>query len=167
MKYPLLFFFLFASICGIAQEQNNSPQENVVITSNKGETLVRTNERGDLEINVSKKNLLKLKENGYVLYSYFGAEGDGKTDDIDAIAAAHAIANQEGLSVKADEGASYYIGGKVRTAVIQTDTDFGTAKFIIDDTDVEDHREHVFLVRSTLSPSSLRGYLPLKETRRK
>src|SRR5680860_1411838 len=112
MKYRLLFFFLFASIWGIAQEQTNSPQENVVITSNKKKTKVRTNETGELQINVSKKNLLKFKENGYVRYSDFGAKGDGKTDDIDAIAAAHAIANQEGLSVKADKGAIYYIGGK-------------------------------------------------------
>jgi hypothetical protein len=75
-----------------------------------------------------------------VRYREFGAKGDGKTDDIDAIAEAHAFANQHGLAVKADEGATYYIGGKNRTVVIQTDTDFGTAAFIIDDTDVQDRR---------------------------
>src|SRR5690606_23729839 len=122
MKYRLLFFFLFVSIGTMAQEQT---RENVVITSGKKNTAVRTNEKGELEINVSKKDLRKFKENGQVRYSDLGAKGDGKTDDIDAIAAAHAIANQEGLSVKADEGASYYIGGKARTAVVQTDTDFG------------------------------------------
>ena len=74
---------------------------------------------------------------GLVRYSDFGAKGDGKTDDIDAIAATHAFANQHGLLVKADEGATYYIGGKERTAVIRTDTDFGTAAFIIDDTEVQ------------------------------
>jgi hypothetical protein len=52
--------------------------------------------------------------------------GDRKTDDIDAIAATHAFANQQGLPVKAGEGATYYISGKDRTAFIQTDTDFGT-----------------------------------------
>lgn len=167
MKYQLLFFFLLTSISGIAQGQTNSPQENVVITSNNEKTKVRTNETGELQINVSKKDLLKFKENGYVRYSDFGAKGDGKTDDIDAIAAAHAVANQEGLSVKADEGASYYIGGKVRTAVIQTDTDFGTAEFIIDDTEVENLKEHVFLVSSTLLPFNPEGVSSLKKNQEK
>lgn len=62
---------------------------------------------------------------------------DGKTDDINSIAAAHAFANLHGLPVKADENASYYIGGKERTAEIRTSTDFGSANFIIDDTEVE------------------------------
>jgi hypothetical protein len=72
-----------------------------------------------------------------VKYSDFGAKGDGKTDDIDAIIAAHAYANEHNLKVKADEKAIYYIGGKDRTAIIQTDTDFGSASFIIDDSNVE------------------------------
>jgi hypothetical protein len=167
MKHMLLFFFLFASIWGIAQEQTQSPKENVVITTNKKKTQVRTNETGELQIDVSQKDLLQIKENGHVRYSDFGAKGDGRTDDIDAIAAAHAIANQEGLPVKADEGARYYIGGKVRTAVIQTDTDFGTAEFIIDDTDVEDRTEHVFLVSSTLRPFKLEGVTSLKRDQEK
>lgn len=167
MKYMLLFFFLFSSIWGIAQAQTNRPKENVVIISNKNKTTVRTNETGELQINVSKKDLRKFKKNDHVRYSDFGAKGDGKTDDIDAIAATHAFANQEGLSVKADEGASYYIGREVRTAVIQTDTDFGTSEFIIDDTDVEDRREHVFLVSSTLSPFKLEGVSSLKKNQEK
>src|SRR5690606_2670726 len=132
MKYKLLLFFLFACIGGIAEGQTNSPQENVTITSNKKKTKIRTNETGGLQINISEANLLKIKKKGFVQYSDLGAKGDGKTDDMDAIAAAHAIANQEGLPVKADKGANYYIGGKVLTAIIQTDTDFGTAEFIID-----------------------------------
>src|SRR5690606_9457996 len=54
MKYPILFFFLLASIWAIAQEQTEA---NILITSNKEETKVRTNERGELQINVSKKDL--------------------------------------------------------------------------------------------------------------
>ncbi len=104
---------------------------------------------------------------GVVSYSQFGAKGDGKTDDIDAIAEAHAFANEHGLPVKADEGATYYIGGKNRTAVIQTDTDFGTAAFIIDDTDVQDHRAHVFLVSSSLQPFKLEGIASLKRNQEK
>jgi len=105
----------------------------VVITSEKGKTQVHTNGHGELLVNVSTKDVAKFKAKGWVHYSDFGAKGDGKTDDIDAIAASHAFANQQGLVVKADEGATYYIGGKERTALIQTDTDFGTAAFIIDD----------------------------------
>ena len=104
---------------------------------------------------------------GVVRYGEFGAKGDGKTDDIDAIAAAHAFANQHGLAVKADEGAMYYIGGKNRTVVIQTDTDFGTAAFIIDDTDVQDHRSQIFLVSSNLQPFQLKGVSSLKRNQEK
>src|SRR5690554_3601289 len=164
MKYSFSFFFLLTSIWNIAYGQTDV---NVVVASDEKQIHVKTDEKGELQINVSKKDLLKFSENGYVRYSDFGAKGDGKTDDIDAIAAAHAVANQEGLSVKADEGASYYIGGKVRTAVIQTDTDFGTAEFIIDDTDVEDRREHVFLVSSTLRPFNLEGVSSLKRNQTK
>src|SRR5690606_18075887 len=57
--------------------------------------------------------------------------------------------------------------GKVRTAVIQTDTDFGTAEFIIDDTDVKDRSTHVFLVSSTLSPFKLEGISSLKRNQKK
>src|SRR5690554_3241017 len=164
MKYSFSFFFLLTSIWNIAYGQTDV---NVVVASDEKQIHVKTDEKGELQINVSKKDLLKFSENGYVRYSDFGAKGDGKTDDIDAIAAAHAVANQEGLSVKADEGASYYIGGKVRTAVIQTDTDFGTAEFIIDDTDVEDRREHVFLVSSTLRPFDLEGISSLRRNQEK
>jgi hypothetical protein len=136
MKYILLFFFLFSSLFSMAQGQTNSPLEN--------------------------RDLLKFKANRFVRYSDFGARGDGKTDDIDAIAAAHAFANQNGLSVKTDEGAIYYIGGKDRTAIISTDTDFGTAAFIIDDSDVENRNAHVFLVSSSLQPFRPEGISSLK-----
>jgi len=114
--------------------RSKSPPENVVITSQKEKTQVRTYENGELLINVSTKDVRKFKANGLVRFGDFGASGDGKTDDLDAIAAAHAFANQYGLSVKADEGATCYIGGKNRTAVIRADNDFGTTAFIIDDT---------------------------------
>src|SRR5690606_3464269 len=164
MKYSFSFFFLLTSIWNIAYGQTDV---NVVVASDEKQIHVKTDESGELQINVSNKDLLKFKENGHVRYSDFGAKRDGKTDDIDAIAAAHALANQEGLAVKADEGASYYIGGKVRTAVIQTDTDFGTAEFIIDDTEAEDRREHVFVVNSTLRPFNLEGIPSLKRNQKK
>ena len=150
MKNMFLFFFLFSSAFSTVQGQTKSPLENVVITSTKNKTQVHTNENGELQVNVSPKDVPKFKANGLVRYSDFGAKGDGKTDDIDAIAAAHAFANQHGLLVKADEGATYYIGGKERTAVIRTDTDFGTAAFIIDDTEVQNRNASVFMVSSSL-----------------
>jgi hypothetical protein len=86
---------------------------------------------------------------------------------MDAIAATHAYANQHGLGVKADKGASYYIGGKERTAVIQTDTDFGTADFIIDDTRVQNRNTHIFLVDSKLQAFKPEGISSLKRNQEK
>ncbi len=101
-----------------------------------------------------------------VRYRDFGARGDGKSDDVDAIAKAHAFANQRGLPVKADDGATYYIGGKNKTVVIQTDTDFGAAKFIIDDTSVVKRFADIFEVRSKLKPVHLKGIRSLKRSER-
>ncbi|MDP3914196.1 MAG: hypothetical protein Q8R96_10725 [Bacteroidota bacterium] len=167
MKYTLLIFFLFSSILGMAQGQAKTPSENVVITSKKGKTQLQTNENGELHLNVSPKDVRKFKTKGLVRYSDFGARGDGKTDDIDAIAAAHAFANQHSLSVKADDGATYYISGKNRTAVIRTDTDFGKAAFIIDDTNVQNRNAHVFLVSSGLQSFKLEGVSALKRNQEK
>ena len=102
-----------------------------------------------------------------VRYAKFGAVGDGVTDDLDAIVRAHAFANQHGLPVKADEGATYYIGGKDKTAVIQTDTDWGTAKFIIDDTAVLNCNASIFTVQSSLKPITLQGISSLKRNQSK
>ena len=87
-----------------------------------------------------------------VTYEAFGARGDGETDDLPAIAEAHAYANERGLPVRANDDATYFIGGRNLTAVIQTDTDFGAARFVIDDTAVENIRAWVFEVRSALPP---------------
>ena len=102
-----------------------------------------------------------------VRYETFGARGDGKTDDFEAIVKAHEHANRHGLRVRANDKATYYIGGKKKTAIIQTDTDFGTAQFIIDDTKVENHRLHVFLVRSALKPFKPAGITALKRNQPK
>jgi hypothetical protein len=166
MKNCILLIIIFFS-CLISMGQTKSPRENVVITSQKGKTQVSIHENGELLINVAPKDLRKFKANGLVRYSDFGARGDGKTDDIDAIAATHAFANQQGLLVKADEGATYYIGGKNRTAIIRTDTDFGTAGFVIDDTNVQNRNADVFLVSSGLQPFKLEGIYTLKRNQEK
>ncbi len=96
----------------------------------------------------------------YVTYEDFGAVGDGKTDDFAAIVAAHDHANANALPVITKSDAVYYIGGAARTAVIKTDTDWNTSRFIIDDTDVADYEKDCFLVpplqeRTSLPISSL------------
>tara|TARA_R110000868_G_scaffold184855_1_gene426514 strand:- start:14738 stop:16441 length:1704 start_codon:yes stop_codon:yes gene_type:complete len=165
-KFSLLLFIYFSSIL-VVKGQAEKILGNVVITSKNIKTQVRTHKNGELHINVSPKNILKYKALGSVFYSDFGAKGDGKTNDIDAIAATHAFANQQNLLVKADEGATYYIGGKERTAIIQTDTDFGKAAFIIDDTEVENRSASIFLVSSSLQPFKLEGISSLKKNQEK
>ena len=167
MKRIFLFLFLIPLVISMAQAQNKSQPENVVITSNENETGARSNENGELLVNVSPKDLLRFKANGVVRYSDFGAKGDGKTDDLEAIAATHAVANQHNLKVKADEGFTYYIGGKNRTAIVRTDTDFGTAAFVIDDTNVQSRGAQVFLVSSSLQPFKPEGITSLKRNQEK
>lgn len=160
-----MFFVLACAIA--AQGQTKDPLKNVVITSGEGKVRVSVNEDGQLQVNVSRKDALKFKARRLVRYSDFGARGDGKTDDMDAIAATHAFANQHDLLVKADDKATYYIGGKERTAVIQTDTDFGKAAFIIDDTDVQNRDASVFMVSSDLQPFKPEGIASLKRNQEK
>lgn len=101
-----------------------------------------------------------------VSYTQFGAIGDGKHDDMEAIVAAHTFANEKGLNVKADD-LTFYIGRKDLTATIQTNTDFGSAKFIIDDTDVENRNSPIFLVSSPQKPYKLEGISSLKRNQKK
>ncbi len=167
MKYFTLFFLLLSVVFSLAKGQTKNPGENVVITTEKGKTQVLVKESGELTINVSPKDVKRFQAKGIVSYSSFGAKGDGKTDDIDAIAATHAVANQYGLMVKADEEATYYISGKKRTAVIRTNTDFGTAAFIIDDTNVQNRNTNVFMVSSNLQSFKLTGITSLKRNQEK
>jgi len=167
MRYLILFSVFFICLPAFVQGQARNTPDRAVITYLKGKTTVNTNESGELIINVSEKDLRKFKNRGFIKYSDFGARGDGKTDDIDAIAAAHAVANENNLPVKADNGATYYISGKNRTAVIRTDTDFGTASFIIDDTGVQNRNANVFLVSSAQQPFKPEGITSLKRNQEK
>jgi hypothetical protein len=139
----LFFAFLFVSNIFIGQKK--------LLSSNIRES-------------AAPKSFIKNKT---VKYSDFGAKGDGKTDDIEAIIAAHAYANEHNLKVKADDKATYYIGGKDRTTIIQTDTDFGTASFIIDDSDVENRASSVFLVSSKMKTEKIEGISALKRNQTK
>src|SRR5690554_3063780 len=140
MRYIL--FTIFWASCVLASQGQGT------ITVPEGAVQVRMDDKGGYRVDVPPNLARKFIARGWVGYGDFGARGDGQTDDIDAIAATHAFANDRGLSVRADDGATYYIGGKPRTAIIQTDTDFGTASFIIDDTDVERIGAAVFRVTS-------------------
>jgi len=166
MRYFLLFLFSLTFVL-VARGQTKDPLENVVITSKKKLTRVRAKRNGELRVNVSPADVIEFEKLGLVHYSDFGAKGDGTTDDMDAIAATHAYANRYGLLVKADEGATYYIGGKERTADIQTDTDFGMSAFIVDDTEVQDRNAPVFMVTSSLQAFTLEGISSLKRNQEK
>lgn len=165
MRYAILTFLLFAAFLATAQPTNSG--NNVVITSNKGDVRVSTDNTGQLAVNVPPATVARFKTAGVIRYSDFGASGNGKTDDIDKIAATHAFANAYGLRVKADDGATYYISGKDRTVIIQTDTDFGKAAFLIDDTEVENRNASVFTVSSGLKPFKLETITSLKRNQEK
>jgi hypothetical protein len=95
----------------------------------------------------------KIKQ--FVNYEDFGAVGDGETDDMAAICSAHAYANEHGLPVKTKADATYYIGPKALTAVIETDVDWGTTRFTIDDTMAENHKLPCFQVKSVHMPQEV------------
>lgn len=99
----------------------------------------------------------------YVTYEDFGAAGDGKTDDFEAIIKTHEYANENGLSVLANETATYYIGGANKTAQIMTDVNWSTAKFIIDDTNVENRSAWVFNIAPSQGSENITGKVsPIK-----
>ena len=50
-----------------------------------------------------------MSDKKYVTYEEFGAKGDGVTDDFAALFAAHKYANENGLDVRANDDAHYYI----------------------------------------------------------
>ncbi len=95
----------------------------------------------------------------FVTYEEFGAVGDGRTDDQAAIIKAHDAANARGLPVRAGDGKTYYIGAAPKTAVVKTDVDFGTAKFIIDDAkvDVKNRRASIFHIAPDTDSFELKG----------
>lgn len=95
-------------------------------------------------------------QSSFVTYEEFGATGDGVTDDLPAIVAAHAHANAHGLPVQAKPGVAYHLGRRALTAKIATDTDWNTARFTIDDTEVDDHKAPLFEVVSLLEREEIR-----------
>lgn len=105
-------------------------------------------------------------ERGFVTYEEFGAVGDGKTDDQEAIVAAHAAANVKGLPIRASDGKTYYIGKGASVAVIKTDVDFGTAAFIIDDRVLDNCKAPVFRIDPSGKPFKIKGVKKLSRSQK-
>lgn len=99
----------------------------------------------------------------YVTYEQYGAKGDGVTDDMPAIVRAHNAANDKALPVRARDKATYYIGGRDLTAVIRTDTDWGKARFIVDDRAVEKRTSPIFRVESAQAGFQVTGVETLRK----
>lgn len=116
-----------------------------------------------------------------VYYEEFGAKGDGVTDDFASICAAHEYANENGCTVMATNGKTYYIGNKTdgKSIIVKTNTNWNGAKIIIDDSKIAVHkscgciecnmrRAPIFLVQSS-TPSvsvldAVKANLPIKST---
>ena len=153
-KTNAAFSFILVLIClCLVQCKTSNTIDNASVTAIDGK------EHGL----ISTQDVLRFKTNGSVSYSDFGATGDGKTDDMNAIVATHAYANEHELEVKANSEATYYIGGKPLTAIIRTDVDFSTASFIIDDTALEDKSSSVFMVSSDKELFEVEGIHSLKK----
>ena len=95
----------------------------------------------------------------YVTYEDFGAIGDGRANDFAALYNTHLYANENRITVKAGEGALYYISdtrinGEVCTIPIKTDTVWGSARFYIDDSAV-----------NCLTDNKLKGVISLISSR--
>lgn len=153
--------------CITTTSQNLNSSKNVVITTKNKKTKVVRNKKGVLLINVLPKDFNTFKAAGVVYYRDFGAKGDGKTDDILAIAGTHAFANKYNVTVKASYDAKYYIGGSDLTVNIKTDTDFGSACFIIDDTQVQNRKSPVFKVSSSYEPFKPEGVSSISKNQEK
>ena len=139
----MLIFSVFLPVCGCTSLDNAQFQQQQVI-----------NHGSSIEI----------------FYSEFGALGDGVTDDFDAIIRAHEAANASGAKVCADPGAVYYIGRTIKTARIETDTDWTGAEFIIDDTKVPRNGRAfedswLFEIASAKKPVPVNSILSLKKNR--
>lgn len=76
-----------------------------------------------------------------VCYEEFGAVGDGKVDDSEAIRAAHEYANENGLDVVCTGTKTYYIGKMLKTIPILTNVNWGDSNFIIDDSIIDVNEE--------------------------
>lgn len=99
----------------------------------------------------------------FITYEQFGAVGDGVTDDSKAIFDAHEAANRSGRPVKADGSKTYLIRNPEKPARIQTDVDWGSACFIIDDAGASNPEAKIFVVAHAEKKVALKGLETLKK----
>ncbi len=98
-----------------------------------------TPKRGDITLS---KNFSQTANVRNIYYNDFGAVGNGITDDFAALKAAHDYANTYGHTVCAGDSKgntkySYYIGNSgTSSIIIKTDTKWGYANIIIDDSKI-------------------------------
>ena len=146
---PILILFWF---CGCSSRDHNKNEKIQTGESyfyvNENSTQVSSDVQNELIINLNRQDLNLIKKKGVINYSDLGAIGDGVSDDAIFIKATHEVANHYGFNVKADDDALYNITGKKVSAIISTNTDFGNATFIIDDTNVDDYTSSIFEIRS-------------------
>ena len=146
--FVLIFVFIICLVsCGIAKTSEatsevpaSSPPEVTEETTAATETSttpapIETTSPTTQTEQTTSSDIPTIPEKGYVSYSDFGAIGDGENDDFLAIKAAHDYANEHGLPVRAEPGATYYIWifSVGRQIDVRTDTDWTGATFIIDD----------------------------------
>ena len=90
----------------------------------------------------------------YEYYSTYGALNTSvpNFETFAAIIETHRVANELGKPVKADPGWTYYIGAGAwnQTAIIQTDTYWDDAKFVIDDRNLVEVNQRLFRVTSKM-----------------
>lgn len=98
----------------------------------------------------------------FITYEQYGAKGDGVTDDMPAIIAAHTAANDYNLPVVAGSGRTYLIGNVGRTARIKTDVNWGDARFIINDVGLDKPASNVFVIGSRKESFNMDGLRALK-----
>lgn len=149
-----------ATLCLYAQKSTTSLDVTIEMGKKTNTELM---EDRSILVTLATKDIDQMIGRGYITYNNMGAIGDGASDDMPYIVATHAVANEYGLSVRANQDACYYIGGRAMTAIIATETNFGQAKFIIDDTQLEDHRSSVFEVTSGLKPYRINDIQTLKK----
>ncbi|RED48188.1 hypothetical protein [Seonamhaeicola aphaedonensis] len=164
MKHLFLIIAAFAFF-NKTHAQDLSPK--AVINYDASKTSVFVDTKGVLHLNVTKDDSTALLNKTTLNYEDFGAIGNGKTDDILAIAATHTFANAHHKRVKAKDSATYYISGKSHTVIIKTNTHFGNAAFIIDDTQVENRKTPVFLVQSNFEAFPITSVSSLKKNQSK
>lgn len=166
----ILYFVLFISYsCSNSDkiEDEKIRFSNYSLSINENPTEVFWNEQNEITININRKDFKRYKKDGFIHYSDLGALGDGISDDVIYIRATHLLANHYGFDVRADSDALYIIGRKKGSAIISTNTDFGNATFIIDDTNVEDHSSSIFEVKSTKNEIKIDHIKSLKKGQKK